>query len=185
MRLILDEAADGARNMAVDEALLLAAAQCSNVQHQPAPTLRFYDWQPSCLSLGRFQKWEELANISGALNENARCGTDWVRRPTGGRAVWHQNEITYSFVVRADALPPEAQSVAGAYCYLSQAFVAGLEILGVRATLAPAESREVREAALRTANCFAVATRADFVVDGRKLHRCVGRAGEPDPGPRG
>jgi len=167
MRLILDGAASGARNMAADEALLVSGAA-----PDAAPVLRFYSWNPACLSLGRFQKFESIARSSALLgewDENAESGIDWVRRPTGGRAVWHQNEITYSFVVRAEFLPPQAQSVAGAYRFLSAAFVDGLATLGVRAALAPAESREQREMAAHSANCFALATRCDFLVDNRKL----------------
>jgi len=164
MRLILDGAASGAHNMAADEALLIAGESRDAVS-----TLRFYSWSPACLSLGRFQRFDDALKDSALLGQNARAGSDWVRRPTGGRAVWHQNEITYSFVVRAETLPAEAQSVAGAYRFLSAAFIDGLRTLGVRAELAPAESRGEREAAARSANCFAASTRADFVVYNRKL----------------
>lgn len=149
--------------MAVDEALLESMAAPAS-----APVLRFYQWQPSCLSLGRFQKYDGLESASTAVRQG-EPGIDWVRRPTGGRAVWHDREITYCAVLRADSLPPHAQSVAGAYRYLSEAFIGGLEALGVQAALAPAESKEQRDTALRTANCFASATRCDFLVDGRKL----------------
>ncbi|HEX8833009.1 MAG TPA: hypothetical protein VF719_02350, partial [Abditibacteriaceae bacterium] len=169
-RYLLDDAASGAWNMAVDEALLesLAAALGS------APVLRFYDWQPACLSLGRFQSFESVLESSALLQRltEARESTaefGWVRRPTGGRAVWHQHEITYSAVIREDALPPDARSVAGAYRWLSSAFVAGLATLGVQAELAPAESREQRAEAQKAQNCFASATRCDFVVGQRKL----------------
>jgi lipoyl(octanoyl) transferase len=152
-RLINDSAHRGAWNMAVDEAILLHAADAST---HIAPTLRFYGWNPPCLSLGRFQKWDEI--IQGEPQ------FDVVRRPTGGRAVWHQHEITYCAVFPEHILPPDATSVVGSYAWLSRGFLAGLEILGVQAQIAPAGSDH-----LQTRNCFETATRADFVVDGRKL----------------
>jgi lipoate-protein ligase A len=162
-RLLLDGAAHGARNMAVDEALLLAA------DHDGAtPVLRFYSWQPACLSLGRFQRCSELAASSRAVRDGV-AGRDWVRRPTGGRAVWHCREVTYALVLREANLPPDARGVAGAYRYLSSALVAGLAQLGVGAEQAPADDAASRHRAQRQANCFANATRSDFVVDGRKL----------------
>jgi lipoate-protein ligase A len=89
---------------------------------------------------------------------------DVVRRPTGGRAVWHHHEITYCAVLREEMLPQGSTGVAGAYAWLSRGFIAGLRRLGVQATLAPAGNERVQ-----TPDCFATATRADFVVDGRKL----------------
>ncbi len=200
-RLLLDGAARGAWNMAVDETLLLSLAQTG------APTLRFYDWQPSCLSLGRFQKWSETAQSRaavsidvdtsdavplGAASESKRDGAerddedlpfDVVRRPTGGRAVWHQAEITYCAVLRETDLPLESRSVAGAYRWLSGGFLDGLNTLGVHAALAAGKSNDhdgdaqlLNDGGVKrlgsmpqTPNCFSSATRADFVVQGRKL----------------
>lgn len=147
-RLVLDEAASGARNMAVDEALLLCHAAGDSL-----PTLRFYDWNPACISLGRFQKSLSLASQF-----------DIVRRPTGGRAVLHQHEITYAAVLREELLPPDARSVVGAYRFLSAGLVEGLKRLGIEAALARGETES--EGA---ANCFASSARCDFLVDGRKL----------------
>lgn len=173
-RLILDEAATGARNMATDEALLW------NMKEGDAPVLRFYNWRPSCLSLGRFQKVEDLA-----ASKRGVWGVDIVRRPTGGRAVWHQHEITYCLVMREEELPSDGRSVAASYRRLSEGFLRGLKQLGVQAEIAPGHERASnervsnsnatnRESSTRTRrvvapNCFETATRADFVVDGRKL----------------
>ena len=169
-RLIRDGANSGARNMAVDEALLLHHAR----EKTSAPALRFYAWQPACLSLGRFQR---VADLPSLAREDLHAPFDWVRRPTGGRAVWHQHEITYCVVLREELLPRDSQSVVGAYEWLSHAFLGGLFQLGVEAELAPlaksadASTRDEpnRENAPRDANCFHSATRADFVTDGRKL----------------
>jgi lipoate-protein ligase A len=162
--LIEDGAARGAWNMAVDEALLQTA---------PAtPVLRFYGWQPACLSLGRFQPWDQILTASSRLRaalEKPDTDFDWVRRPTGGRAVWHEHEITYSAVLREEILPRDARSVVGAYRWLSEGFLTGLATLGVRAELAPGQDKTERDAAQNRANCFDAATRCDFLVDGRKL----------------
>jgi lipoate-protein ligase A len=158
-RLIEDGAHSGAWNMALDEALLLAQAATNAL-----PTLRFYDWQPACLSLGRFQK--------GFVPPTA---VDWVRRPTGGRAVWHQHEVTYCAVFPAALLPSGATSVVGAYRWLTQGFLAGLQQIGVNAELSDATSAvrgiqsTLNRQKSREENCFLSAAQCDTVVDGRKL----------------
>ncbi len=138
--------------MAVDEAMLLAHARDFAL-----PTLRFYGWNPSCLSLGRLQKQLPDA-VSSASTE-----FDIVRRPTGGRAVWHAAEITYCSVVRAELLPPESRGVAGAYAYLSAGFLRGLQSLGLAVEMAPGGVRT------DGANCFAASAGCDFVIEGKKL----------------
>lgn len=182
-RLILDGADSGARNMATDEALLW------NMKHGDAPVLRFYNWRPSCLSLGRFQKVDDVALDDMAAAARGDWGIDVVRRPTGGRAVWHEHEITYCLVMREEELPAEERSVAASYRRLSEGFLQGLKLLGVQAEIAPGHASASSERAAdftetaaisstrsstRTRralppNCFETATRADFVVDGRKL----------------
>src|SRR5207248_1466855 len=92
-RLIEDRPAVGAWNMAVDEALLEAARR-----DEAPPTLRFYGWARPTLSLGRHQDPDE--HIDHAFR--CRRGIDLVRRPTGGRAVLHDHEVTYSIVLPAE-----------------------------------------------------------------------------------
>jgi lipoate-protein ligase A len=161
-RLLRDGAHKGARNMAIDEALLHVHAHAKN----SAPVLRFYGWNPACLSLGRFQRVAEVPSLN---NEYSGAPFDWVRRPTGGRAVWHQHEITYCVVLREELLPQNAQSVVGAYEWLSGAFVGGLCALGVNAELAPLANASTGAGATRAPNCFENATRADFVANGKKI----------------
>ena len=152
-RLRCDNAAQGAWNMAVDEAMLLAHAQ-----NLAPPTLRFYSFEPHCLSLGRLQK-----QLPPAVLEEGRKDFDIVRRPTGGRAVWHAHEITYCAVVREELLPPDARSVGGAYRFLSEGFLRGLQSLGLPV--------EMAQSGVRTegANCFAASASCDFVAGGKKL----------------
>ncbi len=149
-RLLCDEAATGARNMAVDETLLRSAAR-------GGATLRFYSWQPHCLSLGRLQKLLPPAVFEGEF------GFDVVRRPTGGRAVWHAHEITYALAMPLNGLPPDARSVSGAYRWLSDGFSEGLRALGLPVEMA---AQGVRT---QGPNCFAASASCDFLVEGKKL----------------
>ena len=91
-RLIRDEPARGDWNMAVDETLLEVAGQADR------PVLRFYGWSSPTLSLGYFQglgeRWQHAASASCPL----------VRRATGGGAILHDRELTYSFVVRDEGI---------------------------------------------------------------------------------
>lgn len=154
-RLFLDGAHSGAHNMSVDEAMLLCHAR-----HLALPTLRFYGWKPSCLSLGRLQKQLPDGISPGSA---ASRDLDIVRRPTGGRAVWHAEEITYCAVVRAALLPPESRSVEGAYAWLSAGFLRGLESLGIGVKMARSGVRT------NGANCFAASAGCDFLAEGKKL----------------
>lgn len=129
-RLIVTPPAAGAWNMAVDEAIASHAGR-----GDVPPTLRFYQWQPACVSLGRHQP---LADI-----DRARCaalGYDLVRRPTGGRAILHTDELTYSV-----AGPQDHSILAGAvldsYLRLSQGLLAGLARLGLVVSKAPPTNR--------------------------------------------
>lgn len=154
-RLVTTPPANGAWNMAVDEAIAVHAGS-----RQVPPTLRFYQWLPPCVSLGRHQP---LADI-----DVARCrqlGYDVVRRPTGGRAILHVDELTYSV-----AGPEDDQVLSGAvldsYLRLSQGLLAGLAQLGLAVGKAPAGSRASANAG---PVCFEVPSAYEIVADGRKL----------------
>jgi len=152
-QLLVDPAGrPGAENMALDQALLDAADRTG------ASFLRLYRWSPSCLSFGRNEP--ALTRYDRAAIE--RLGLDVVRRPTGGRAVWHDAEVTY-----AVAAPVEAfGSLRESYCEIHRRLARALQSLGVPADLAPnPESR----APLHTGSCFADAVGGEVVVRGRKL----------------
>ena len=87
-RLINSLPSSGTWNMAVDEAVLEAVM----IEEVP-PTLRLYAWEPECLSLGVAQPISDVAE-----NVLSDYGWDLVRRPTGGRAILHANEMTYSVI---------------------------------------------------------------------------------------
>lgn len=151
-RLILDGRHDGAWNMAVDRAMLEAYAAGS----VPA-TLRLYGWERPTVSLGRFQR-------AGDVDEAVACdhGVGVCRRPTGGRGVLHDDEVTYAVVsgVR-DGLP---RGVTASYRMLSGALVEAFRSLGVGADLTSRPRGERRSAA-----CYLHATAADVSVGAAKL----------------
>ena len=91
-RLLITSPASGAWNMAVDEALLEAVGS-----NQSLPCLRLYAWEPPCLSIGYAQPFADIDR-----SRLADFGWDWVRRPTGGRAILHADELTYSVIAPLD-----------------------------------------------------------------------------------
>ncbi len=125
-RLIQSPPAEGAWNMAVDEAILDGVRQGES----PA-TLRLYAWDPPCFSLGYAQS---AADVDQTFLE--RAGWHLVRRPTGGRAILHTDELTYS-VIGPPEDPRLAGSVLESYRCLSQALLHALHLLGI-----PAEAHE-------------------------------------------
>jgi lipoate-protein ligase A len=139
--------------MAIDEAILLR-----HLQGQAPPTLRVFRWSQPAISLGRFQRVER--EILTDLCE--RQDIALVRRPTGGRAVYHRDEFTYSFVSsRAYGIPA---GIVAAYAYLAQGLIAALARLGVSAELS-----EGRVSKQPSAACFASSTQADLTSSGLKL----------------
>jgi len=119
-RLLISPPGTGAWNMAVDTAVLKSAAD-----GRTPPTLRFYRWTPPCLSLGINQPLEDVDQQT--LNE---FGWDLVRRPTGGRAILHTDELTYSVIGPKDE-PRLAGGVMRSYRLLSSALFTGLKHLGL------------------------------------------------------
>lgn len=126
-RLIIDEPLDGPTNMARDEAIARAHAAGDT-----PPTLRLYAWRPACLSLGRFQRSAELNRAACA-----DAGVAIVRRPSGGRALLHDHELTYAVVAREDHPLLGGDSIVASYRQISAALLAGLRALGVAAELTP------------------------------------------------
>jgi lipoate-protein ligase A len=156
-RLVIDaEPRSGAANMALDQAVAEAAAA-----GDAPPTLRFYRWSPPAVSLGRHQRVSDIDEA--ALAER---GYDLVRRSTGGRAILHTDELTYS-VAAPEAEPRVAGGVMESYLRLSNALVLGLQ----RAGLVSVEKAggSVRAGPDVSAACFEVPSAYEIVADGRKL----------------
>ncbi len=146
--------------MALDEAILIAHSQ-----GLVPPTVRFYGWDPPTLSIGYFQRIAEVDRA--ALQAN---GLGLVRRPTGGRAVLHDREVTYSIVV-SESHPMMPRSVNESYRVLSMGLVEGFRNLGLEArmvSLASAEERQKHESP-GSAACFDSPSWYELVVEGRKV----------------
>ena len=153
--LWIDQARPGFLNMAIDETLLRMAAT------NATGFLRLYRWAPSCLSFGR----HEPALRRYRRDQIAAHKLDVVRRPTGGRAVWHDAELTY-----AVAAPSDTFGALGAtHLAIHQTLANAVASLGVRASLAPARPATPVDAGA----CFATAAGGEVTVNG---HKVVGSA---------
>src|SRR5579864_6865492 len=144
---------DAALNMAIDESVLM-----HHLSGQAPPTLRLFRWSQPAISLGRFQNIEReiLSDVCQQL------GVALVRRPTGGRAVYHLDEVTYSLVIGKHYGVPTG--VVAAYAYLAPGLQAALATLGVHAELSEEHVSKTPSAA-----CFASSTQADLTSNGFKL----------------
>lgn len=149
-----EEARPGWYNMAVDMALLELSARHGE------GFLRLYRWAPHCLSFGR----HEPAGQRYQRQAIEALGLDVVRRPTGGRAVWHGRELTYSVTAPTAAFGP----LPAAYRTIHQTLCRALADLGADATLAtpPLPGRQRR---LDAGACFAQPVGGEIVVGGRKV----------------
>jgi lipoate-protein ligase A len=159
--------------MAVDDALLLSVIEGE------LPAVRFYTWEPPTLSLGVNQSIHEVDR-----DECSRRGFGLVRRPTGGRAVLHHHELTYSVIAR-ETDPRVSGGVLESYRKISAALVAGLRHLGANVSLSepdPALYREMARARRESerdptsaaelahgAVCFSAASAYELGVGSKKL----------------
>lgn len=154
-RLLVTPPAPGAWNMALDEAVLESVERGIS-----RPVLRLYAWEPACLSLGRAQP------LADADQERLQArGWELVRRITGGRAILHADELTYS-VIGTVQEPRLAGSVLESYNRLAQALFDAVQSLGL-----PVEVQSTRTPGDRDPNpvCFEVPSTYEITVGGRKL----------------
>lgn len=142
--------------MAVDEAVLEGV-----IKGESQSTLRLYGWKPACLSLGYAQPFSEV-------DEEALTAAGWeiVRRPTGGRAILHVDELTYS-VIAPESDPRVAGGVLASYLRLSEALLEALRLMG----LSPEANEKTPEKPQSEFNpvCFEVPSNYEITVNGRKL----------------
>jgi len=155
-RLITDAPGSGAWNMAVDEAILESVALKENL-----PTLRLYAWDPFCLSLGYAQPISDV-NLP-SLNKS---GWDLVRRPTGGRAILHAEELTYSVMAPQDEARVTG-SVLFSYQQLSRALLYALESIGISADSKPIDNRHT--GSNQNPVCFEVPSNYEITFEGKKI----------------
>ncbi len=154
-RIIIDPPATGSWNMAIDDALLTFAQQADY-----SPTLRLYSWQPACLSLGHAQPITEIDH-ERLLSE----GWGLVRRPTGGRAILHVDELTYSITANADH-PLIQGGILASYQRISQALMHFIKSYSLNPI-----SREEKESSNKHPEpvCFEVPSNYEITVNGKKI----------------
>ena len=154
-RRIEGVARSGAENMALDQALLDEAERTGRT------FLRLYRFDPPCISFGRNEPARERYDPDAI----ARRGIDVVRRPTGGRAVWHQHEVTYAVAAPVTAFG----TLREAYRAIHARLVAALGFLGADVTLAPHRPRPPSTALDRLNSCFAAPVGGEVLIAGRKV----------------
>ncbi len=156
-RLIIDPPLSGKVNMERDLEIMeeVSSGECP-------PTLRLYRWSPPAVSLGYFQDEKEVVELSACRD----AGIDLVRRPTGGRAVLHNHELTYSIVV------PEAHpfinkgGVMDAYRSISRGIVTAFNLLGIVASLTPEEGSR---GGLAPGSCFDMPSAYEVKIQDKKV----------------
>jgi len=144
--------------MARDVAMLEAVSA-----GQAPPTLRLYGWDPPCLTIGKHQGLDAVD-----LGFCHREGIDVARRPTGGRALLHHLELTYS-VVAPLGVPPLPAALQEAYRFICGSLVEACRELGVNAELTGGEVNLRLPNPTSTVPCFEAPAEGEVVVGGRKL----------------
>ncbi len=155
-RLILDSSGSGTLNMAVDEVLLNSA----NSGTEPRATLRLYAWDRPTISIGYRQDPADFAQFNLPV----------VKRLTGGRAVLHDSELTYSITVPRKH-PLYGGGITGAYAIISNCIVAALKEVGVYGAdfVPPERAARGSEGRKRSDACFLSSSRYEVVVGGKKM----------------
>jgi len=154
-RLLITPPAHGAWNMAVDESILEHIHRGESL-----PTLRLYTWNPPCLSLGYAQPFADV-DVARLRSH----GWEVVRRATGGRAILHTDELTYSVIAPSNE-PRVEGSVLESYNRLAQALLLAVQTLEI-----PVEMKEGKASESATLNpvCFEVPSTYEITVNGKKL----------------
>ncbi len=153
-RLIDDRGRDGFTNMALDEAILL------RVEEEKVPTLRFYLWKPPAISIGHSQKVEEEVRLKFCKEK----GIDIVRRISGGGAIFHNDELTYSFISPLNS-SPAFSGILESYLALISGIKEGFRLLGIETEVRGGKSSRIE----RNVPCFALESRHDLVFKNKKV----------------
>jgi lipoate-protein ligase A len=148
-RLLCDDEGSPTWNMAVDEAIMDAAAE-----KLVPPTLRLYRWERLCVSAGRFQGVDKTVNLEACRQLRIPI----VRRPTGGRGILHGGDQTISITVPIGLLGSAGRSVIETYRFLSRGFITALTRLDRELSLG-----KCKRPTGQSGDCFAVRSQADLV----------------------
>jgi len=148
-------------NMALDEALLEWHSK-----GEISPVLRFYEWSPATLSIGYFQSVDKEIDMAKVKEH----GLGFVRRPTGGRGVLHEHELTYSVIVSED-YPNMPETVTEAYRVISGGLLEGFRNLGLEANFSIPDTERSREGLKnpKSGVCFDAPSWYELVVEGKKV----------------
>jgi len=157
-RLINSGSLNGAMNMALDEALLHSVERGTSL-----PVLRFYRWQPATMTIGYAQSIETDINMDVCRN----AGIDVVRRSTGGRAVLHDQEVTYAVIAPLNS-GIFGNTVLDCYRVISEVLQKCFLQLGLAADLVPGKSRGGQKNPAK-AVCFSAPSQYELVIDGCKV----------------
>jgi lipoate-protein ligase A len=158
LRFIVDFNRPARFNMAAD---LFTMQYCRN---QPVITVRFYTWSPAAVTLGRMQRPGEQLDAGALL----RDGIEWIRRPTGGRAVLHQEDLTYSCIFPR-SITALGTNVAETYATITRCLECGLSKCGISTTAENSTSPLIKSARTVKLPCFLAPNRNEIMVGGRKL----------------
>ena len=142
----------GAENMQIDSDLLDEAIE----KQLQEPIFRLYAWKPRCISLGRNQKEEFLGDVK----------EDVVRRLTGGRALLHDDEITYSYVSPVSIIP-DGEIIASSYKYISGILIDFFKTLGVELEFGGKSTGKA--VSTKFDYCMLISTGADVCYQGKKI----------------
>ncbi|MBE7702998.1 MAG: lipoate--protein ligase family protein [Cyanobacteria bacterium SIG28] len=149
MKYIKFDTYTGEKNMQIDSDLLDEAIKTQAQE----PIFRLYAWSPRCISLGRNQKDDFLAEVK----------EDCVRRLTGGRALLHDDEITYSYITPISAIP-DGETISSSYKYISGILIDFFKTLGV-----DLDFGENKKVSTKFDYCMLISTGADVCYNGRKI----------------
>lgn len=145
---------NGQKNMDIDSEIFEESIRLNRKE----AVFRFYGWSPACVSLGRNQKDDFID-----YNLLKKYGVDCVRRLTGGRALFHDNELTYSYVIPASELE-NGENITESYKQISGILIDIFEKLGIKLTIGGLERHITRDN-----YCMSVSTGADLCFGGRKF----------------
>lgn len=150
---------NGPQNMAIDESLL-----CSFNPECSEPILRIYGWYPPALSLGRFQRAEDVIDLERCRSDSLQV----IRRISGGGVIYHADELTYSVVCSPEQIL-RASTVKESFRILTNFLINFYRSLGLNASYALDSVSDVEKLGERTAFCFAGKESYDILIDGKKI----------------
>lgn len=151
----------GYENMAIDEAVFLSCQEGKS-----PPTIRLYGWAPPAVSLGYFQKAQHAINFEACK----RRGVDVVKRLSGGRAVLHDKELTYSLIC-PEGTPPFGKTILETYKTISMCLIGALKNLNLDVKWVTSKEKHpsFRQPSDKTVSCFSSPSWYEITVEGKKI----------------